>query len=262
MWAGVFLIFLVVGITLVLVFVPSATASKQSEARIVQTSSREVAPLTAHFIYGLWDTKPMKESFVKNIRQWSDQGWKVKQWDKQMVETLIHDHFPQYEQFYHSLPRGAQKADFARYLIVYLEGHFYFDLDCMPKNSKQLLDKIRLPLDRMYTFIETTITKEYAMKMAKKHKIRNGVPERLQRLANYAFGAPAKHPALLKVIQLAVERCTTNPEISDDYAVIWSTGPDVVSEALADETEHIERWDHSEWFTHQCAHTWVSKKDQ
>jgi len=250
-WLAVGCVVLLVGVFLTAVLVPlsrSPTAERRQQQQ-------------CHFVYGLWDTKPLDPEFQRNIDLWQSQGWLTQLWNKAMVEELLHDTFPQYESLYHSLKRGAQKADLARYLIVMAQGGFYFDLDCQPLQSGLLLAELPTPLDRMYVFIETTITQKYANKMAQQHPIRKGQPEHLERLANYAFGAPKGDPSLQKVIDLAVQRCQQHPVIKPDYEVLFTTGPDVTSTALAND-DRVKKWKHQKWFIHKCAHTWTDQADE
>lgn len=261
MWAGVFLIFLVVGITLVLVFVPSASASKKSEG-LFQTSNREVAPLTVHFIYGLWDETPMPKSYADNIEAWRALGWTTRIWDRPSVEALIQEHYPDMWTFYQNLPRAGQKADWSRYFIIYHFGNFYMDADVQPSPKSDLLQRIRQPLQDFYAFVEVATTEKQAKQVALKNPIRKGVPEiHGDRLANYAFGCPPKHPALLKVMQLAKQRCEEHPVLESSYDVLYTTGPDVFTTAL-DGDNSIIRWKHQSDFKHTCSHAWIGKKNQ
>jgi hypothetical protein len=136
-------------------------------------------------------------------------------------------------------PRAVQRADFFRYLVVYLWGGFYFDADCMPS---------RLPLDALLArtaalradlkilnkapvaviFVETVLSRAEQVTNGQIHPIRHGVPEIATRIANYALGADgAGHPFWLAVIIEASMR--TSMAINEDYDVLYTSGPEVVS---------------------------------
>ena len=45
--------------------------------------------ITAHFVYGLWDNGNIPEKFLNTMKLWEQQGWKVKLWNRDMVNELL-----------------------------------------------------------------------------------------------------------------------------------------------------------------------------
>jgi mannosyltransferase OCH1-like enzyme len=250
MWGILFFVLALMSVVLVIVLTVPKSASYVN---------RKV-PLTAHFVYGLWDNTPMPQSYADNIEAWRTLGWTIRIWDKSSVNALVQKHYPDLWSFYQNLPRMGQKADWSRYFIVDQLGGFYFDADCQPNPKSNLLQRIHTPLTSFYTFIEATWTEEQGREVARTNPIRKGVPElHGNRLANYAFGCPAKHPAMAKVMALAKKRCDEHPVLHSDYDVLYTTGPDCFTTALHEDSTIIQ-WEHKSDFIHQCSHSWVQGK--
>ncbi len=253
MWAFFLLILAIACISVLLITAPTQGAV---------TTDNRMEPLTLHAIFGLWDDGPMPDSYQENLEGWKALGWNVRVWNKPEVEALIQSEFPEDWDMYQTLPKMGQKTDWARYFILYHLGGFYTDCDCKPNPKSNLLQRIKRPLDRFYSFIEDHITKEQAIQVAKNNAIRKGVPEiHGARLANYFFGCPARHPALKKVMDLARQRCKENPVDegnTNGYLCLYCTGPCAFTTALHGDRSII-RWEHKKDFIHTCSHAWLSR---
>jgi mannosyltransferase OCH1-like enzyme len=59
-------------------------------------------------------------------------GYQIRLWTDDDIEELIVGQYPDFHQYYHQFPYSIQRADIARYLILYHEGGFYCDLDVFP----------------------------------------------------------------------------------------------------------------------------------
>lgn len=221
-------------------------------------------PAKAHFVYGLWDTKPMPKMFKDNLQKWKQQGWEVVLWGKADVEALLE--LPQYSTYrttYYGVSRSIQKADLARYLIILHEGGFYFDLDCQP-TAHSLFQRVSniLPDSKNIFFIETVTTPEFAAKTAELYLIRQGIPETCQRVANFAFGAEMGSDLLKQILQLACYRCEKSPIIICDYDVLYTTGPDCVTEAINNSDESLNLIKNTYRFLqHRATGTWRNNSD-
>lgn len=62
-------------------------------------------------------------------------GFSVKLWTDNAIYDLIKTHYPTMEAAFKSLPYDIQRADLARYLILYHEGGYYADLSQMRYQS-------------------------------------------------------------------------------------------------------------------------------
>lgn len=83
--------------------------------------------------------KPMPIEFVEYGKSWLyyNPGWKMKLWNSENMIKL------QNQEFYDKATLFAQKADIARYEIIYNFGGVYIDADfeCL-KNIEELLDNV------------------------------------------------------------------------------------------------------------------------
>lgn len=198
----------------------------------VSKSLQMTIPLTAHFVFGLWDTSPMPSEFEHTVRMWRAQGWDTQVWDKAAVEQLMIN-YPKWQALYDSLSRPVQKADLARYVIVYDQGGFYFDLDAVPIHSaKPLKHYIQQSTKPAIYFLESVQPDSWVEHTARRFPIRDGVNEHPERLANFAFGAVAGHESLQAILDVVVSRVSKNPGPVDNYGVLYTTGPDAVTDAL------------------------------
>lgn len=184
-------------------------------------------PRTVHFIYGFWDSKPMHELYKNTMQAWEKEGAEVKLWNKEECEVLIASQVPQWLSFYHSLSRNVQKCDFARCVIIYTQGGYYADLDCVPRGFSWV------EAEAIY-LVEHISAPTMCEKIARVHKIRRGVPELSVRVANYFFGAKKGHASVLAVINKIQERCKENPNVvgDADYYVLYTTGPSALTRAI------------------------------
>ena len=108
-------------------------------------SSRETPVTTVHQIYGLFrDGRPMPPLFAKSSAAWkswcerlpaSGDGLPAKYilWDADMVDTLMRKHAPSEIMWLYRKPTYAiQRCDVARWMILYVYGGLYADLDTFP----------------------------------------------------------------------------------------------------------------------------------
>jgi hypothetical protein len=149
------------------------------------------------------------------------------------VEEFVDREFPQYRATFDSFRFTIQRCDFFRYLAVYHYGGFYFDLDVLlASNLSPLLEH-----GCVFPFEALSLS----------HFLRNKLGMDWQ-VGNFAFGAEPGDPFLDAVIKNCV-RGQSDPDwvkpmmrgspplIKDDYFVINSTGPGLVSRTLAENPE-------------------------
>lgn len=70
-------------------------------------------------------------------------SYDYKLWDDISIKNLLKKHFPDLLQIYNNLPYVVQKADLARYAILYIYGGVYCDMDseCLKPFDKLINDK-------------------------------------------------------------------------------------------------------------------------
>jgi hypothetical protein len=150
--------------------------------------------------------------------------------DDNKMEEFIKDNFPEYRSLFRSFRFHIQRYDFFRYLAVYRLGGFYFDTDVfLASNLSELLSSACVfPFEALT--INPLLREEYKMDWE---------------VGNYAFGAVAGHPFLRAIIENCV-KAQENPNwayemvksiplmFRQEYYVIYSTGPWLVSRTLAE----------------------------
>jgi len=191
--------------------------------------------------------------------------------DNQQKEEFVRRMYPQYASVYDSFRYPIQKYDFFRYLAVHFYGGFYFDIDVLLASGLSPL----LELGCVFTFEAITTS----------HYLRNDLSMDWQ-IGNYAFGATPQHPFLEAIIENCVRGQRdpdwmkpmmrgTPPFRGDEFYVINSTGPGLVSRTYAENADLAKMitvlypddvCDHRNWNgfgefgTHLADSSWRSKQ--
>lgn len=156
--------------------------------------------------------------------------------DDSQVGEFIQREFPDYREVFDSFQSTIQRCDFFRYLAVYRYGGFYFDLDVLLASSLSTL----LEHECVFPFERVNFS----------HFMRNDLGMDWQ-IGNYAFGARPGHPFLEAIIKNCVRGQQdpgwikpmmrgSPPLVRDEYFVLNSTGPGLVSRTLAENPELAE----------------------
>jgi inositol phosphorylceramide mannosyltransferase catalytic subunit len=159
-----------------------------------------------------------------------NQEYEYLYFDNQQKEEFVRSEYPQYLDVYEAFRYPIQRYDFFRYLAVHFYGGFYFDLDVLLASGLSSL----LELECVFTF-ETITTSHY---------LRDNLGMDWQ-IGNYAFGAIRQHPFLAAIIENCVRGQRdpywvkpmmrgTPPIRGDEYYVLNSTGPGLVSRTFAE----------------------------
>jgi mannosyltransferase OCH1-like enzyme len=198
----------------------------------------------------------MTQYFADTIEMWRARNWQVVVWNAEQCNKLV-EQYPQYSDLYHNLARNIQRADFIRYLIVFDRGGYYCDLDCRPGASP-----IAHKAECVY-FVEHVATDEWCAKSAQVYPIRESVPESKIRMANYFFGAVARHNSTQAILDEVVKRLTKFPKpVHDpDYYVLFTTGPSALTRAVQNFSDYFE---HKSlyYIEHLCTGTWRNETDR
>ena len=103
-------------------------------------------PKIIHQIYfDLYNRKideiPIYSKSIKEIKLHNPK-FKHILWDKKSSAQLIKKELPQYYSFYMNMRYDVQRIDFMRFVVLYVYGGFYVDLDLINlKSLDNLLDK-------------------------------------------------------------------------------------------------------------------------
>jgi hypothetical protein len=153
--------------------------------------------------------------------------------DNAQKEEFVEREFPQYRAIYDAFRFPIQRYDFFRYLAVYRYGGFYFDLDVLLASELTALLEHR----SVFSFEALTLS----------HFLRENLGMDWQ-VGNYAFGAAPGNVFLEAIIENCVrgQRAPrwiepmmrgSPPLLYDEFFVINSTGPGLVSRTLAENPE-------------------------
>lgn len=149
------------------------------------------------------------------------------------VEEFVDREFPHYRSVFNNFQYVIQRCDFFRYLAIYRYGGFYLDCDVLLASGLSGL----LPNDCVFPFEA----------LALGHFMRKTLGMDWQ-VGNYAFGATPSHPFIKAIINNCIKGQEdpgwvkpmmrgTPPLLGDEFFVINSTGPGMVSRTLAENAE-------------------------
>lgn len=81
--------------------------------------------------YGAKDAYPFTSLGKDLARTWQEQNpdWEYHLWNGEEMDELVARHFPEYLSMYRSFPYNVQRWDTIRYMILYVYGGLYTDLD-------------------------------------------------------------------------------------------------------------------------------------
>lgn len=187
--------------------------------RIIQTGKRLEQPL------------PIR-AYMSNVKLLNP-DYEYLFFDDRRVEEFVAQEFPQYRAVFESFKVPIQRYDFFRYLAVYRYGGFYLDLDFLLGSGLAPL----LETGCVFPFERLTFS----------HRLRTELGMDWE-IGNYAFGAAAGHPFLEAIIENCVRSQRdplwvrsmirgTPPLDRDFYTVLYSTGPGLCSQTLAENPE-------------------------
>jgi len=177
--------------------------------------------------------QPLRSRAVMSNMKLLNPDYEYLFFDDTQVEQFMEREFPQYVEVFRGFRYPIQRYDFFRYLVVFRYGGFYFDLDVLLACGLSDL------LEHGCVFPFETLTLSRFMRRSLKIDWQIG---------NYAFGAAAGHPFLEALIKGCV-RGQKDPDwvkplmhgspplIGDDYFILNSTGPGLVTRTFAENPE-------------------------
>ncbi len=244
---------------------------------------------TIHFIYGLWDKSEMPITYKNNLSTWRslNPDWTIKIWNRSMIQNLVEQlDGGKWKHLFSLKLKPIQYCDISRILIIYSQGGVYSDLDVVPKlplhklnimasiKSKHCIIGVEFPYERkrlieldhinrtrVRVILTDTRPDKLKWKTVPGHhlpKIRNGIPERLPRICNYFFASPPGHMFLKNCLYQI--RLRIKLPIHIEYDILYTTGPDIFSEALAMKSSRKIRLLSCKklrsLISHQCSSSW------
>ena len=92
-------------------------------------------------IHQTWKTTEVPPNFLNMVQSWRDKNpnWEHHFWTDEDLEALVRENYPKFLNIFKSYPRGVQRADAGRYLILHHCGGVYTDIDTTCLKSFDLL---------------------------------------------------------------------------------------------------------------------------
>jgi hypothetical protein len=101
-------------------------------------------------IHQTWKRKDLPQKFSQRVQQWIQlhPDFEYMFYDDDDLYNLVKQHFPKYLTFYNEMSSMIERVDFARYIMLYVSGGIYADIDTTPlKNIEPLLNTNKIFLD-------------------------------------------------------------------------------------------------------------------
>tara|TARA_Y100000389_G_C17450894_1_gene514715 strand:- start:657 stop:1379 length:723 start_codon:yes stop_codon:yes gene_type:complete len=231
------------------------------------TINEEMCPAnrSIKYIYGLWDSLDSMPSFMKQLKEDTEEKCPVMRTDllnkEDIMEIMERD---VWNMLNLKIRRKVVLADISRYYLMWREGGFYLDLDV--RVNKNLTDIVKSSLKNDENIILFTEHDNCnPMYMGKREN-----KDHTHRIYNCMFWSKEKNKFWKECIDLTIERCqmliTENRELTDED-VIWVSGPDVITTVYNEkykDDKHIKVYNgvqSREILTHLNGGTWRNKKD-
>ncbi len=146
-------------------------------------------------------------------------------WDDNKIKLLLKKHFPHLLEVYNQYNYLVQKADFGRYLVLYIYGGIYADMDCECMQSLNNLLK-----DKFFTY---------------QHKWFG--------INNHVIGSVPKHPILKKCLKLMYERKNVK-KIIFSLTIRYTTGGSLLTTAVNSHYDKVKMYGDDTLHTHYNKH--------
>ena len=153
-------------------------------------------------IHQVWEgrTEPSMPARLQILaRTWKKKNpdWEYHLWNGEEMDKLVETHFPEYMSLYKSFPYSVQRWDTIRYMILYLFGGVYADLDseCFRPIDGLLEDKTMCfgeepPSNNVYPEIDVLIGNAFMASEAKHEgwlKVLEEIRKELQKQGNVQY---------------------------------------------------------------------------
>jgi hypothetical protein len=153
-------------------------------------------------------------------------------WRDDDILQLIKARYQEYGPIYTGYRLNIQRADLARYLVLYEYGGIYADLDV--SSVRPMIGLADTHKDkRFFCFVEIVLSEERADTIGEAEPIRKlgkekgfgEIPEDRERIASYLVMCTPKHPMMLKILEEVKRRSVL--KVKKQYDVFYTTGPDL-----------------------------------
>jgi inositol phosphorylceramide mannosyltransferase catalytic subunit len=151
-----------------------------------------------------WRTADLPMPYAKWRAGWiaNHPGWIHRFYDDAAIRSFMIGRAPQWVRTFDKLPRMIQRVDFFRYLVVYLDGGLYADVDMLSY----------LPCDPLLKNASCVLSIEHHVGKHLQKKLGYKGP---WQLANFVFAAAPGHPFLAALLE-QIARSEALPTLNDD----------------------------------------------
>ena len=213
----------------------SRAASSRSPAH---DKNATAVPRCIHFLHNFFSERSARDEptprdipakymrYVARWKMWNPNYCIVKHNPEDIIE-VVRRRDERLHALYNTYGRFIQRCDVARYILMYYFGGIYSDLDVEVKEELASVTAAH-PNGKVFLGVERVIPRPFALAMAA-HKIRNGSAEHPTRIANFWMMSAPKHPFWRHVLAIASRRAAL--PVSENYDIIFTTGPDLLTEA-------------------------------
>lgn len=82
-------------------------------------------------VHQTWKTSAVQPNYLPMVQSWRDKNptWEYRFWSDDDLESLVREYYPKFLDTYKSYPRGVQRADAGRYMLLHRFGGVYADID-------------------------------------------------------------------------------------------------------------------------------------
>jgi mannosyltransferase OCH1-like enzyme len=199
----------------------------------------QIEPRRIYFLYSfLGDGFAItQQEYLDNLEKWRnmhlDTDWNVSILRNRHddLASIVKEHFSWFWLTYSGYPKNIQRCDTLRYMLLYQYGGVYSDLDVSPSIPIPALFR-KYPWANVIFGVARKKPLEKCRLTTKKETCRKGEVEIPTRLSNYFMAAKIPyHPIWIDILRLAKSR--SNVQLSSQYGIIYTTGPDVVTTAVS-----------------------------
>ena len=177
-------------------------------------------------IHQIWiqgqDKLPKKYHKWQNSFKKMNPNFEYILWDDNKIKLLLKRYFPYLFEVYDQYNYLVQKADFGRYMVLYIYGGIYADMDCecMQPLNGILKDKFFCYQRKNNFFVKIGSFGE---------------------LNNHVIGSIPKHPILKKCLKLMYERKNVK-KIIPSYTISHTTGPFLFTTAVNSHYDKVKMY--------------------
>lgn len=165
-----------------------------------------------NIIHQTWRTRTLPEPFAGWSERWRQYHpqWDYRLHDDADIARIVNERAPQYSAALARLPRPIQRIDMFRYLVVWLDGGLYADLDMIPFKAN----------DDLLVGEHCVLSVEHYFRPVRQRELSMRRPFQLQ---NCIFAAEPGHPFLKELLDRIALRAQQPVGRDDD--VEDTTGP-------------------------------------